>query len=286
MTHPMQVKYADEELKKAESEHKLFIGMVPKSATEEQLRGIFDQYGPIQELTILHGPDGISKGCGFLRYENREDAIAAVNACNGQVFLEGATHSLVVKFADQKKGGGQKNHETMMLQLKNQQLEMLVQQLAWNQQYNQLLTGATASQMTTLPQQLNQLAQMPQLSQLQTLPQLPQSQLGGSYPVGLGLGSMPQNSGPQAKGPPDANLFIYHLPQQYGDQDLLNIFTPFGNVLSAKVYVDKNTGQSKCFGFVSYDKRESAQLAIQHMNGFQICQKRLKVELKRGSNPY
>ena len=49
-------------------------------------------------------------------------------------------------------------------------------------------------------------------------------------------------------GPPGANLFIYHLPRDLTDADLATLFANFGNVLSARVFVDKKTMDSKGFG--------------------------------------
>jgi len=91
------------------------------------------------------------------------------------------------------------------------------------------------------------------------------------------------------EGPEGANLFIYQVPTEFNDSDLMQTFLPFGNVLSAKVFIDKVTGMSKGFGFVSYDNPSSANAAISAMNGFAIGSKRLKVQLKRPkdqSKPY
>jgi CUG-BP- and ETR3-like factor len=72
----------------------------------------------------------------------------------------------------------------------------------------------------------------------------------------------PRSQSPSVRpreGPSGANLFIYHLPHDLTDADLATAFNPFGNVISAKVYVDKYTGESKGFGTFSCMKDRSCR---------------------------
>jgi len=72
------------------------------------------------------------------------------------------------------------------------------------------------------------------------------------------------------KGPDGANLFIFHIPNHFTNLDMYQLFTPYGNLLSVRIMVEKNTGRSRGFGFVSYDAPESAALAIKELNGFPV----------------
>jgi len=86
---------------------------------------------------------------------------------------------------------------------------------------------------------------------------------------------------PDGHGPEGCNLFVFHIPNEMTNLDLFNYFAPFGNVLSARIMVDNDTGRSRGFGFVSFDAPECADAAITGMNGLQLGKKRLKVQHKK-----
>jgi len=402
MHHPIQMKPADTENR---NERKLFIGMVCKKLNEEDIKAMFVQFGSIEECTVLRDDNGISRGCAFVTFSNRQVAIVAIKAMHHSLTMEGCSSPMVVKFADTQKEKEQKKVQQIQTNLwslasvnssglssgyppigqtqiqptngvegllgtpltigspqlmgqlpqqNNYNLLAIQQQLLSLQQQPQLLGSpnlSTFSQPMGLGQHFmpyqstangslgesqnlatHDLAQYRALSYLQPglssgsipLSMSPYLSLGqSSFPMststtthqpitslpsnqatfiqtlssqvtqGENMGSgkikTPDGTYKPSSGPDGANLFIYHLPQEFSDSDLTQTFQPFGTIVSAKVFIDKQTNLSKCFGFVSYTTNESAHSAIQAMNGFQIGNKRLKVQLKRpkdASKPY
>ncbi len=62
------------------------------------------------------------------------------------------------------------------------------------------------------------------------------------------------------------NLYVANLSTSVNDEDLKSLFSGYGNVVSAKVIVDKFSGRSRGFGFVEMNT-DSAQKAIDSLNG-------------------
>ncbi|XP_043519179.1 CUGBP Elav-like family member 4 isoform X5 [Frieseomelitta varia] len=370
------------------NDRKLFVGMLSKQQTEDDVRQLFTAFGTIEECTILRGPDGSSRGCAFVKLSSHQEALAAINTLHGSQTMPGASSSLVVKFADTEKERQLRRMQQMagnMSLLNPFVFNQFGAYGAYAQQQAALMAAATAQgtyinpmaalahvSAGQLPHALNGMPNpvVPPTSGLlvgtgtgqpvngaipslpsPTMPnfnmaaQTPNGQPAGSDP-GVYTNGIPQTypghalhlsipaqglpngeaalqhaaaypgmqpypgvaypavygQFPQAipqpmtavaptqrEGPEGCNLFIYHLPQEFGDGELMQMFIPFGNVISSKVFIDRATNQSKCFGFVSFDNPASAQTAIQAMNGFQIGMKRLKVQLKRpkdASRPY
>lgn len=93
---PIQVKYANGEAERlglpVENANpgvdigKLFVGSLPRGVNEQQVRDIFEQYGSIEEIVLMKDAGtGQTKGCAFVKFSYKENAINAIKNLNGQV---------------------------------------------------------------------------------------------------------------------------------------------------------------------------------------------------------
>ncbi|XP_032567664.1 CUGBP Elav-like family member 5 isoform X4 [Chiroxiphia lanceolata] len=116
MARPIQVKPADSE-SRGGRDRKLFVGMLNKQQSEDDVLRLFEPFGVIDECTVLRGPDGNSKGCAFVKFSSHTEAQAAIHALHGSQTMPGASSSLVVKFADTDKERTLRRMQQMVGQL-------------------------------------------------------------------------------------------------------------------------------------------------------------------------
>ena len=73
------------------------------------------------------------------------------------------------------------------------------------------------------------------------------------------------------------NIYVSNLSFNIQDEDLRGFFTPYGEVTSAKVIMDKFTGKSKGFGFVEMSDNEAAKKAITELDNGTVDGRNIKV---------
>ncbi|POI23437.1 hypothetical protein CIB84_012815, partial [Bambusicola thoracicus] len=85
---------------------KMFVGQVPRSWCEKDLRELFEQYGAVYEINVLRDRSQNppqSKGCCFVTFYTRKAALEAQNALHNMKILPGMHHPIQMKPADSEK---------------------------------------------------------------------------------------------------------------------------------------------------------------------------------------
>ena len=73
-------------------------------------------------------------------------------------------------------------------------------------------------------------------------------------------------------------LFVGGLAWATTDDSLKAAFSPFGNVVEAKVICDRETGRSRGFGFVTYDSEESAATARASLHDTELDGRKIRID--------
>lgn len=76
-------------------------------------------------------------------------------------------------------------------------------------------------------------------------------------------------------------IYVGNLPYSIDDQSLVQNFSEYGGVTSAKVMIDRDSGRSKGFGFVEMTNADQAQAAINGLNGMSVGGREIVVNIAR-----
>lgn len=77
------------------------------------------------------------------------------------------------------------------------------------------------------------------------------------------------------------NIFVGNLSFRLDDQELAEAFEAYGEVESAKILTDRNTGRSKGIGFVEMPNDDEALAAIEGLNDTELAGRTIRVEKAR-----
>ncbi len=77
------------------------------------------------------------------------------------------------------------------------------------------------------------------------------------------------------------NIYVGNLSYQTDDRELEDLFAPFGDIASARVIMDRETGRSKGFGFVEMPDRAQGEAAIEALNGNEVDGRELRINEAR-----
>ena len=84
------------------------------------------------------------------------------------------------------------------------------------------------------------------------------------------------------------NIFVSNLSFDVQDEDLKDFFTPYGEVTSARVITDRETGRSRGFGFVEMTDEAASKKAIAELDGASVENRTISVSIakpKEGRSP-
>jgi RNA recognition motif-containing protein len=76
-------------------------------------------------------------------------------------------------------------------------------------------------------------------------------------------------------------IFVGNLSYNVNSTSLGDLFRPYGDVVSANVVMDRETGRSRGFGFVEMAEEDQARKAVDEMNGKNVSGRDLVVNLAR-----
>jgi RNA recognition motif-containing protein len=80
------------------------------------------------------------------------------------------------------------------------------------------------------------------------------------------------------------NIYVGNLSFNSDDESLRKVFAEFGDVASAKVVMDRETGRSRGFGFVEMDGSDEATAAIKALDGVELDGRNLRVNEAKPRN--
>ncbi|CAK9302818.1 unnamed protein product [Gordionus sp. m RMFG-2023] len=240
----------------------LYVAGLPKHWSQPELENLFSEFGKIITSRILcDNMSGLSKGVGFVRFDQRNEAEKSIQKLNGCI-PDSATSPLTVKFANNPAQGSKGAQQ--------------IQSLATN--INSLNRNRMQGPIHSTPGRFSSMFRYSPMGPGADPNNTAAALLSNPLIPGGPSGGGPGGPGPQC--PQNWCVFAYNLPPETEDSTLWQLFGPFGAVTSVKVIRDSQTHKCKGFGFINMPNFDEALMSIQTLNGYALGNRVLQVSFK------
>ena len=262
-------------------DRRIYVGSLAYDVTEDTLRIIFEPFGPVVKVDMPKEPGHVpvrSKGFAFVEFERPESARAALQTMDGMP-LKGRPMKVNTPT------GGPNAQTSLLSQLLQQQGGQGLAALQGQQLNSATLAAIQAAQiasggtLTGLPAAFTASANggtgglIPTPSY--TLPAHLTSSAAASTASPTGVyDRIPGTIGASTA---KTRIYVGSLMWQLTEEQVRQIFEPFGTIRSCQLIINPETGKHRGYGFIEFADEKSAADAIKEMDGFDLVGRKLKV---------
>eukprot|EP01068_Selenidium_serpulae_P007227 Selendium_serpulae@DN4651_c0_g1_i1.p1 len=272
----------------------VFVFHLPPEWNEDMLRRLFNPFGNIMSVKVVQRPDGSSKGYGFVCFYESASAKKAVEDMNDfyvggkrlKVSLKKTPEECmsleVEKLLQLSESGGSfdPDHDCTLFVFHlpphwtdNDIYERF-------KEFGELLSATVARKCDKSSRGYGFVKYANPRSAAVAITQLNGVDVGHNKRLKVQLKQQTQQHHK-----PGCTVFVFHLPSDWNETTFRQHFSHYGKIVNVTIQRDAQ-GKNRGFGFISFDKPQSAMNAIAGMNGFSVGQKRLKVAWKDGEERF
>ncbi|KAH1009582.1 hypothetical protein HUJ04_001914 [Dendroctonus ponderosae] len=236
---------------------KMFVGQVPRSMDESDLRRMFEKYGRVHSINVLRDKaTGASKGCCFVTFFTRKAALLAQDALHNVHTLNGMHHPIQMKPADSE------NRNALSSERRKKRAGVC--RTVANKWVGQLENPEKSAGLTSSGAATRFGAMKSRTAAKGSAPN------GGPYPA---IGSNYWQPAP-ASSPyllPERKLFVGMLSKKFCENDVRALFSGVGTIEECTVLRDP-AGNSRGCAFVTFSNKQAALLAIKSLHQSQTME--------------
>jgi nucleolin len=281
---------------------KLYIGNLGWDTSNEDLQECFSKFGETSECYVVFDRNtGESRGFGFVTYANEAEARDAVASMDG-VELDGRRIKVAISkpkpFAESADSGdackvyvGNLGYDTTADRIEEifascgtvSDVNLLIDRESGNSRGFAFVTFASPQDAQAAVDNLNGTnIDGRDIRVNVSRPRGEKSSFSENTFGGRGGGNKYGGGGGDID---SAKLFVGNLGWDTSTEDLQRVFSEYGRVVDARVVTDRDTGNSRGFGFITFDDAKSAENAIGSLDGMELGGREIRVSVSTPKKP-